>query len=57
MWCGQVIPVKGEVNIFSFLNFWEGADIVEIQEKARFTFEITKDQFNYWLGEWRYTRR
>jgi len=45
------------VSIFRFLSEQDGQDILRVRDLATFRFDLTEEDFNYWLGEWRFTRR
>lgn len=57
MWCGNVIPLHKGQSIFEFFTQHYGEDIVKVRETAEWLFDLTRDEFNYWLGEWRFVRR
>lgn len=57
LWSGREIPRCRGKSIFQFLSQHEGRDILKIRDRAMFWFDLTEEDFNYWLGEWRFTRR
>ena len=57
-WCARRIPTdEDKGSIFRFLSKRQTWDPVELRVRAMLRYKLNKEEYEYWLSQWRHTIR